>query len=140
MATTESLRPFVTARAGGACEYCRLIEFATGMTFHIEHVLPRTLGGITVPDNLALSCPGCNLAKADRTHGKDLAGEAQRLFNPRQYEPWHLGWHLHFVLDYHTGLIVPRSLIGEASVVTLQMNGSSRLYARHLQIRAGLFA
>lgn len=138
MTTTESLRTFVVARAGGACEYCRLIEYATGMTFHIEHVLPRSQGGITVIDNLALSCPGCNLAKSDHTRGKDLAGRMRPLFNPRSYEPWHLGWHLHFALDHQTGVIVARSGIGEATVLMLQVNSASRLFARHLQIRAGL--
>jgi 5-methylcytosine-specific restriction endonuclease McrA len=95
----EAYRPLVVARAGGACEYCRLLEAATGVTFHIEHVLPRSQGGQTVLSNLALSCPGCNLAKADRTTGKDRGGTVQALFNPRHFEPWVLGWHLHFVLD-----------------------------------------
>lgn len=92
-------RRLVAARAGGACEYCRLLEAASGVTFHVEHVLPRSQGGRTELSNLALSCPGCNLAKADRISGFDNSGREQLLYNPRQFEPALLGWHLHFVLE-----------------------------------------
>lgn len=140
MVQGETYRQLVAARAGGACEYCRLLELATGVTFHLEHVVPRGQGGETVMGNLALSCPGCNLVKGERTFGRDRQNRSQRLFNPRDYEPWLLGWHLHFVLDRHTGLIVPRSDVGEATVLTLDMNCSHRLFARKLQLQAGLIA
>ncbi len=55
MARIEAYRQFVESRAGGACEYCRLVQDATGVTFHIEHVIPRVLGGSTTLSNLALS-------------------------------------------------------------------------------------
>ena len=71
MVRVEAYRQLVTARAGGACEYCRLLEMVTGVTFHVEHVLPRSQGGETTMSNLALSCPGCNLAKGERTAGED---------------------------------------------------------------------
>jgi hypothetical protein len=134
----ESYRQLVTARAGGACEYCRLLELATGVTFHVEHVRPQFQGGETVMGNLALSCPGCNLAKGDRIVGRDKQNRMRPLFNPRGYEPWLLGWHLHFILDRKTGLIVPRSPAGEATILTLDMNSSHRLFARKLQLQVGL--
>ncbi len=140
MATVETYRQLIVARAGGACEYCRLLQAATGITFHIEHVLPRSQGGQTVMRNLALSCPGCNLAKAERTKGEDESGRPQPLFNPRHYEPSLLGWHLHFTLDHESGIVVPRTPIGEATVKTLGMNSSLRVFARKLQIVAGLIA
>jgi hypothetical protein len=140
MARVEPYRKFVAARAGGACEYCRLLEAVTGVLFHLEHVVPRCRGGTTVLTNLALSCPGCNLAKADRTSGEDQDGVVQPLFNPRDFEPWLLGWHLHFSLDRDSGVIVPRTPIGEASVATLNMNDGLRVFARKLQLLAGLIA
>src|SRR5438128_10678890 len=91
MAQAEAYRDLVEARAGGACEYCRLLQAATGVTFHIEHLLPRSRGGRTVLSNLALSCPDCNLAKGERTTGQDESGRAQALFNPRHYEPSRIG-------------------------------------------------
>ena len=106
----------------------------------MHNVLPQFHGGETAMSNLALSCPGCNLAKGDRTIGRDQQNRSQRLFNPRDYEPWLLGWHLHFILDRNSGLIMPRTPTGEATILTLHMNGSHRLFARRLQIQAGLIA
>lgn len=140
MALVESYRQMVVARAGGACEYCRLLEAATGVTFHIEHVLPRIHGGLTLLDNLALSCPGCNLAKGDRLSAEDRRGREQPLFNPRAFESWLLGWHLHFILGRDTGLISPRTPVAEATINALKMNDPNRLFARRLQIQAGLIA
>src|SRR6266436_1080789 len=122
MTQAEVYRQLVEARAGGACEYCRLLQAATGVTFHVEHLVPRSRGGQTVMSNLALSCPGCNLAKADRTTGEDRSGRTQPLFNPRDYEPSLLGWHLHFTLDRQSGMILPRTAKGEATVRVLRIN------------------
>ncbi len=138
MAHAEAWRQLVAARAGGACEYCRLLEAASGVTFHIEHVLPQSQGGQTMLVNLALSCPGCNLAKGERTTGKDRNGNEQPLFNPRDYDPSLLGWHLHFELDRDVGIIRSRTPVGEATERTLDVNSANRVFARRLQIQAGL--
>ena len=140
MAHVEVFRPLIEARAAGACEYCRLLQAATGMTFHIEHITPLSKGGAGDMNNLALSCPGCNLAKAGRIVGEDTAGKTQPLFNPRAYTPPLLGWHLHFTLDHMSGLILPRSAIAEATVKTLRINEAVRVFARRLQITAGLIS
>lgn len=138
MPRAERYRQLVSARSGGACEYCRLLEAATGVTFHLEHVVPLALGGRTVLDNLAMSCPGCNFAKGDRTSVADEDGRLVQFFNPRQYEPSLLGWHLHFVLDRESGMILPRTSTGDVTIAALKMNDASRLFARKLQIQAGL--
>lgn len=140
MAQAGAYRQLVEARAGGACEYCRLLQAASGVTFHIEHLVPRSRGGQTVMSNLAFSCPGCNLAKADRTTGEDQSGQMRPLFNPRNHEPSLLGWHLHFALDHESGMILPRTPAGEATVRTLRINDPMRVFARQLQILAGLIA
>ena len=140
MASIEVYRQLVAARAGGACEYCRLLQAASGVTFHIEHIVPRSQAGQTVMSNLALSCPGCNLAKGERTTGDDGGGQTQALFNPRAFDPSALGWHLHFALDRESGIIVPRTPMGEATLRALRMNDPLRVFARRLQILAGLIA
>jgi hypothetical protein len=122
MARAEAYRHLVEARAGGACEYCRLLQAASGVTFHLEHVIPQYRGGKTALNNLAFSCPGCNLAKSERMTGQDEAGRIQPLFNPRNFEPSVLGWHLHFALDRQSGMIGPRSPVGEATIRALKMN------------------
>ena len=43
MSQAEVYRQIVTARAGGACEYCQLLETATGVTFQLDHILARSL-------------------------------------------------------------------------------------------------
>src|SRR5438067_12922630 len=106
MPHAEAYRQLVVARAGGGCEYCRLLEVATGVTFHLEHVVPRSRGGRTTMRNLALSCPGCNLSKAERVTAEDDGGRVQPLYDPRSYEPALLGWHMHFVLNRQSGLIL----------------------------------
>jgi hypothetical protein len=140
MSQAEVYRELVEARAGGACEYCRLLQAASGVTFHIEHALPRARGGETVLSNLVFSCPGCNLTKSDRTTGEDDASRSHSLFNPRNYEPWLLGWHLHFAMEHESGTILPRTPVGQATVNALRMNDRLRVFARRLQITAGLIA
>ena len=138
MSRAEGFRELVEARAGGACEYCRLLQRATGVTFHIEHFIPHSQGGETVLGNLVLSCPGCNLAKGDRMTGVDESGQVWPLYNPRHFESWLLGWHLHFILDRASGLIVARTKIGEATIAQLDMNSRRRSFARKLQMDVGL--
>ena len=140
MPALETYRRLVVARAGGSCEYCRLLQDPTGVTFHIEHVSPRSVGGQTRLSNLALSCPGCNLSKANRVLALDASGTERKLFNPRAYEPWLLGWHLHFALDRDTGGILAQTPTGEATIRALKMNDRHRAYARKLQIAAGMIA
>lgn len=121
-------------------EYCRIVELACGVTFHVEHFVPESKGGIATLSNLVLSCPGCNLAKGARTFIVDANGTKQAFFNPREYEPMRLGWHLHFILSTDTGIIVGRTPRGQATVKALNVNSANRLYARMLQIRIGLLS
>ncbi|MBM4047220.1 MAG: HNH endonuclease [Planctomycetes bacterium] len=138
MAQAEAYRELVTARAGGVCEYCRLVQAGSGVTFHLDHVIPPDRGGETALGNLALCCPSCNLAKANKTSAPDREGRKQPLYNPRLFDPSSLGWHLHFELDRETGIVRPLTPTGEATVDALRMNESRRVFARKLQIKAGL--
>jgi hypothetical protein len=49
---TTSLREEVTLRAGNRCEYCRLSQVGQEATFHMDHVIPRAVGGPTTANNL----------------------------------------------------------------------------------------
>lgn len=62
------LRGIVVERSRRACHYCGLstdsyIEGPDGNTWQIDHVVPRTAGGLTVLSNLTLSCATCNSRK-----------------------------------------------------------------------------
>lgn len=53
-------------RSNGKCLYCGTPLDLTGK-WHIEHQLPRALGGDDRPINLVAACVPCNLAKSDST-------------------------------------------------------------------------
>lgn len=65
--------PYVSRRrrtifehSGGKCHYCQAPLDLTGK-WHIEHQLPRALGGGDDGLNLVAACVPCNLAKSDST-------------------------------------------------------------------------
>ena len=54
------LKKTVVERARSCCEYClSQAQFAV-QSFSIEHIEPRSKGGKTTSENLALACQGCN--------------------------------------------------------------------------------
>jgi len=56
----------IFARSDGRCHYCRTALTLEGR-WHVEHMMPRALGGEDAPGNLVAACAPCNLAKNDRT-------------------------------------------------------------------------
>src|SRR5579862_6988640 len=60
------LRLFVMQRASDRCEYCGLSQYGQKATFHIDHIIPGTAGGVTAAANLALACVSCSLRKGAR--------------------------------------------------------------------------
>lgn len=80
-----TLRALVNQRASGRCEYCRLSQVGQEATFHIDHVVPRSAGGETAVENLALACVGCSLRKGARRVAVDPeSGDVAPLFSPRK--------------------------------------------------------
>lgn len=65
-------RADVFAKSGGKCHYCGEVLTLDGK-WHIEHALPRALGGLDEIGNLFAACAPCNLAKSDRTALEFLA-------------------------------------------------------------------
>jgi HNH endonuclease. len=133
MSLPASLADSVKARAGGRCEYCRMSQSLQGATFHFEHVVPRTCGGGTVPENLALACPGCNLHKSDRSHATDPdTGLSAPLYHPRQ----HL-WSDHFA--WQETRIMGLTPTGRATIRALDLNHPRRLRIRSAEALFDLF-
>lgn len=56
----RKFREEVFERDNHACVYCG----ATQVEFHLDHVIPRSRGGLDKIDNLATACVPCNLSKA----------------------------------------------------------------------------
>lgn len=63
--------------AGGRCFYCQC-ELELHGNWHIDHKMPRALGGDNDPANLVVACVACNLAKSDKTDVEYLALLANR--------------------------------------------------------------
>lgn len=107
---SPSLRADVEHRAAGRCEYCRLSQLGQEAVFHIDHVVPRTAGGPTALDNLALACVSCSLRKwAKQTAIDPDTSEQLPLFNPRTDT-----WAEHF--RWEAERVVPLTPTGRATV------------------------
>ena len=129
----SQLAAAVRARAGERCQYCLMHQRLQGATFHIEHIIPRTKGGVFELSNLALACPTCNLHKADRTTAPDpVIGEHVQLFNPVEQV-----WSRHFRCNGNQ--IEGLTPTGRATVAALKLNQSRRLQIRQAEMRFGLY-
>ena len=126
-------RELITNRAGRRCEYCQMHQSLQGATFHIEHVIPRALGGASDASNLALACPSCNLHKADRISAPTgSSGEVVAFFNPRLDV-----WGHHFEWDDYS--VAGKSEIGRATIQAFDLNHERRIRIRQAEQLFGLF-
>jgi hypothetical protein len=127
------LRRQVRADAGRRCGYCRSSEALMGMPLEIEHIIPESMGGLTVRENLWLACHRCNKFKADRIQAIDpLTEESAPLFNPRIQ-----GWHEHFAWSIDGLTIVGVTTCGRATIEALQINNDYVVEARRFWVMAG---
>ncbi len=103
-------------------EYCRRYKIMTGVLFfEVEHILPRTLGGASEPDNLAFACRRCNLLKSDKIVAIDPRTKRPApLFNPRRDR-----WSEHFRRSRNLLCIYGRTATGRVTVALLQFNEAS---------------
>ncbi|MGC9998285.1 MAG: HNH endonuclease [Terriglobia bacterium] len=133
MGAPEELSREVRARARARCQYCLMHESLQGATFHIEHIVPQSKGGVSDMGNLALACPGCNLHKACKTTVVDPAsGKEVRLFHPVQQL-----WPEHF--RFKGFQIEGLTAVGRATVEALNLNHSRRQRIRQVEEAFGLF-
>ena len=123
----------IHARARGCCEYCRSqARFATH-AFSIEHIVPRSRGGTTTLDNLALACQGCNNHKYTKTEGIDpVSGEQVPLFHPRQHD-----WQAHFTWNDNFTLIIGLTPTGRATIAMLHLNRAELVNLRRVLYALG---
>ncbi len=128
------LRSQVVARARWRCEYCTAPQAGSAYTFHLDHILPRVKGGLTVFENLALACAPCNGAKREKVNATDpRTGKVVRLFHPRIDH-----WEEHFRWDASRTRIVGRTAIGRATLLALRFNDPLQQEARRFWQLVGL--
>lgn len=126
-----ALRRFVSARAAGRCEYCRLpLEFDDSPA-SLDHIIALKHDGQTISENLAFACFHCNNFKGDNIAGLDpMDSSLTRLFNPRIDR-----WSDNFRFD--RGEIIPLTAIGRTTIYVLNMNAPVRVMTRRLLIATG---
>lgn len=123
----------VVTRAGGCCEYCRTPSRYSPDPFATEHIVPRSLGGRTRLDNLALACLGCNGYKYNRVEFIDSSSEQfVPFFHPRKDR-----WSEHFVWDETCTLIIGLSATGRATIEALRLNRPNLVNLRCILYAAG---
>ncbi|SRR5579875_437370 len=133
---SDEMRAAVVARADGRCEYCHLPTRGQVATVPVDHILPRSSGGETTLDNLALACPHCNAHKWPHTTAIDpLSGATMSLFNPRR-QLWldHFQWSVQEV-----GVLEGKTPSGRATIAQLQINDPDMVAIRQLLATLGLF-
>jgi hypothetical protein len=130
----EALAALVWERAGHRCEYCRLHQDHSWLTFEIDHIIARKHGGKSVAGNLALSCFYCNSFKGPNIAGRDpKTGVITRLFHPRRHK-----WSRHF--RWNGPVLVGRTAIGRTVIAVLNINEADAVATRAALIAAGLFS
>ena len=126
---------FVAERAEYRCEYCRAPEQVFNFHFEIEHIVPSSLGGKDVRDNLALACTACNLFKSNVIEAFDeTTNRVVRLFNPRLD-----AWLEHFHVNTASALIEGQTAIGRVTITALHINSRRQILARLEWIQVGKF-
>src|SRR5262245_32224827 len=128
-----ALADLVRRRAGDCCEYCRLPQQFSSLSFEIDHIIAEQHGGKTVAGNLALACFACNHHKGPNLAGLDPRGrKLTRLFHPRR-----MTWARHF--RWAGSLLVGRTPVGRTTVAVLAINLPHRVAQRAALIEEGVF-
>jgi len=125
------LRQLVWQRAAQRCEYCQVPADVALLPFQIDHIIAEKHGGLTVADNLALSCERCNSHKGPNIAGH-FEGRLVPLFNPRQDR-----WVDHFA--WAGPVLVGKTPVGRVTIDVLAINLPYRIALRAALIKEGIF-
>lgn len=124
----------IEERARGCCEYCHCPAAFSPQPFVMEHIIPKSKGGTSTLDNLALACQGCNGAKYTKVEAWDDATQKMiPLFNPRVHN-----WQEHFRWSEDAETLESFSQIGFVTIETLKLNRQEVINLRRLLHQAGL--
>jgi 5-methylcytosine-specific restriction endonuclease McrA len=130
---TAKMRRAVADRARGYCEYCRCPDCFSPQPFSIDHTFPKSRGGRTEFENLALICQGCNNHKYDKIEGMDPKSQVRvNLYNPRQAD-----WEEHFAWSADFQQVIGITATGRATIVALQLNRDRVVNLRRVLLVTG---
>ncbi len=99
----------------------------------VDHLIPSSLGGPTIEENLWLACGLCNDHKGNRLTAEDpQSRQVVRLFNPRNDK-----WEEHFEWTEDGLRVVGKTAIGRATVGSLHLNRRHLVIARRGWVGVG---
>lgn len=123
----------VRQRSQERCEYCHLPVAVYPLPFHVDHVIARQHGGLTILENLALAYLHCNKHKGPNIAGTDPnTSELTRLFHPRTDS-----WNEHF--EWRGATLAGRTTIGRTTIHALAINDPDFVSVREALIREQTF-
>jgi len=129
----KALRDQIGRDARRRCGYCLTSARITGTPMEIDHLVPESLGGLTVRDNLWLACSMCNDHKGNRIAARDPeSGEVVRLYDPRRER-----WAAHFAWSADGALVLGKTACGRATVAAIRLNRAEIVEARRGWVGAG---
>jgi hypothetical protein len=101
--------------------------------FELDHILAKKHGGLTVADNLALSCFWCNSFKGSDIGSWDrVTRRLVSLFKPRRHK-----WSRHF--RWRGAHLLARTAHGRVTIALLRINHPLRVELRTRLIEEGVF-
>ncbi len=128
-----ALEQLVWRRAGSRCEYCRMPQEFDDTHFEIDHIIAIKHKGLTIANNLALSCFHDNSHKGSNIAGLDpKTRQFAPLFHPRRHK-----WERHF--RWRGAYLIGRTTIGRVTIAVLNINDPFRVELRKGLIEEGLF-
>jgi hypothetical protein len=98
-----------------------------------DHIIAQKHRGLTVAENLALSCFYCNSFKGPNIAGIDPeTGVLTRLFHPRQDR-----WADHF--RWQGAILIGQTAVGRTTIEVLEINAADCVELRQSLIQEGRF-
>ena len=129
---SDNLRTQVEFRAGGVCEYCRIVIEDTYFGGEIDHIISLKHRGRTESENLALACQPCNRNKgSDLGSISETSGILVRFYNPRVDK-----WDEHFRVN-SVAEIESLTEMGEVTAFIFGFNEPERIAERRGLIEIG---
>jgi hypothetical protein len=129
----HALEHLVRQRAADTCEYCRLPQQFSRLTFSVDQVIARQHSGETIESNLALACGFCNRHKGPNIAGIDPdTKKMTRLFHPRRDL-----WAEHF--RWNGPVMIGLTDVARATIAVLAINHPFQTAIRNTLIDEGKF-
>ncbi|MEI7895343.1 MAG: HNH endonuclease signature motif containing protein [Myxococcales bacterium] len=129
----RALREEVAREGRHRCGYCLTSARIIGTPMEVDHIIPESLGGLTIRENLWPACSMCNDHKGNRIAAPDpRTVEIVRLFDPRLQL-----WSDHFYWSAEGDVIIGRTPTGRATVISVRLNRAELVEARRGWVSAG---